>query len=62
MITIYAVYPADYAQGDQAVALFSDRCDAEFFISVNEEAEREFSAKLIILEWDVSNADFMTAY
>jgi hypothetical protein len=61
MLTVYAVFPADYAASEQAVAIFADRTDAQFFIYSCEEAERDFSARLIIQEWDVSNLDFMAA-
>ena len=61
MFEVYAVFPADYAPGEQAVALFADRTDAEFFISANEDADREFSARLIIQSWEVSNVSFMEA-
>ena len=61
MITVYAVFPADYQPTEQAVALFADRTDAQFFIDASEEADREYSARLIIQEWDVSNIDFMEA-
>lgn len=61
MFTVYAVYPADYKPEQQAVAIFADLTDARFFIAQSEEAEREYSARLIIQEWDVSNIAFMTA-
>lgn len=61
MFTIYAVFPADYHPSEQAVAIFTDRADAQFFIDRNEEADRDFSARLIIQTWDVSNVDFMSA-
>ena len=61
MFTIYAVFPADYAPEEQAVAIFADRADAEFFVTQNEAAERDFSAKLIIQQWDVSNINFMSS-
>ena len=61
MFEVYAVFPADYAPGEQAVAIFSDRADAEFFVSANEDADREFSARLIIQPWEVSNVSFMEA-
>lgn len=61
MFTIYAVFPADYAASEQAVAIFADRADAQHFIDSCEAAERDFSARLIIQEWDVSNIDFMSA-
>lgn len=61
MFEVYAVFPADYATGEQAVAIFSNRTDAEFFVTANEEADRDFSARLIIQPWEVSNVDFMAA-
>ena len=61
MFEVYAVFPADYAPREQAVAIFSDRADAEFFVSANEDADREFSARLIIQPWEVSNVGFMEA-
>ncbi len=61
MFEVYAVFPADYAPGEQAVAIFSNRTDAEFFVTANEEADRDFSARLIIQPWEVSNVDFMAA-
>lgn len=61
MFEVYAVFPADYAHGEQAVAIFSNRTDAEFFVTANEEAARDFSARLIIQPWEVSNVDFMAA-
>lgn len=61
MFTVYAVFPADYKLEDHAVAIFAQHSDAAFFIAANEAADRDFSARLIIQEWDVSNIDFMTA-
>ena len=61
MFEVYAVFPADYAPGEQAVAIFSNRTDAEFFVTANEEADRDFSARLIIQPWAVSNVGFMEA-
>lgn len=61
MITIYAVYPADYEPSEQAVAIFADKADAAFFIRMCTEHDREFSAHLIIQEWEVSNVAFMEA-
>lgn len=61
MTTIFAVYPADYQPTEQAVAIFADRSDAQFFIDASEAADRDYSARLIIQEWDVSNVDFMAA-
>ena len=61
MFTVYAVFPADYEPEQQAVAIFAERSDAEFFIAANEEAERDFRDQLIIEIWDVSNVAFMNA-
>jgi len=61
MFTVYAVYPANWEPEEQAVAIFAQRSDAEFFIKANKTADRDFSAWLIIQEWDVSNIDFMRA-
>lgn len=61
MFTVYAVFPADYQPNEQAVAIFAERTDAEFFIDASDEADREYSARLIIQEWDVSNVAFMEA-
>ena len=59
MFEIFAVFPADYEPTDEAVAIFSQRTDAEFFIAANEDADRAFNAQLIIQVWEVSNIDFM---
>lgn len=61
MFTIYAVYPADYKPTEQAVAIFADRTEAQFYIDACKDQDREFSADLIIQEWDVSNIAFMEA-
>lgn len=61
MFTIYAVYPADYQLEEQAVALFAHRTDAQFFVDASHHSDREYSAPLIIQEWQVSNVDFMAA-
>ena len=59
LFSVYAVFPAGYAPGDMAEAIFPNLPDAQFYIEASEDQDRADAAGYVIEHWEVSNLDFM---